>query len=125
MEPGRNRHPSDLAIRLNARRVEHSPSFLLETQGGIVTPCVSPSSFILLRLVNSWLHFARGLEARLGENEAADHHMVVSQVHALLASILELESLGVDKEAIHAAEWTLLLHQYCQESLPSVDGVLR
>jgi extracellular factor (EF) 3-hydroxypalmitic acid methyl ester biosynthesis protein len=45
----------------------------------------------------------RGLEARLGENEAANHHLVVSQVHALLASILELEGLGVDKEAIHAA----------------------
>lgn len=44
-----------------------------------------------------------GLKSRLSENEAANHHLVVSQVHALLASILELESLGVDKETIHSA----------------------
>ncbi len=45
----------------------------------------------------------RGLEATFGKDEAANHHMVVSQVHALLAAILELENLGVDKEAIHTA----------------------
>ena len=45
----------------------------------------------------------RELEARLGENEAANHHLVVSRVHTPLASILELESLGADKQAIHAA----------------------
>jgi len=45
----------------------------------------------------------RNLNARLGSDEAANHHMVVSQVHSLLAAILELESLGVEKDAIHAA----------------------
>jgi SAM-dependent methyltransferase len=43
------------------------------------------------------------LDARFGIDEAANHHMVVSQVHLLLANILELESLGVAKETIHAA----------------------
>jgi extracellular factor (EF) 3-hydroxypalmitic acid methyl ester biosynthesis protein len=43
------------------------------------------------------------LDERFGMDEAANHHMVVSQVHSLLATILELESLGVAKETIHAA----------------------
>jgi extracellular factor (EF) 3-hydroxypalmitic acid methyl ester biosynthesis protein len=43
------------------------------------------------------------LDARFGIDEAANHHLVVSQVHLLLANILELESLGVAKETIHAA----------------------
>ena len=45
----------------------------------------------------------RDMDARLGMDEAANHHLVVSQVHSLLATILELESLGVQKETIHAA----------------------
>jgi len=43
------------------------------------------------------------LDARFGIDEAANHHMVVAQVHLLLAKILELEGLGVAKETIHTA----------------------
>jgi extracellular factor (EF) 3-hydroxypalmitic acid methyl ester biosynthesis protein len=55
-----------------------------------------------LRLTAAVAEF-RCLDARFGLDEAANHHMVVSQVHSLLATILELESLGVAKETIHAA----------------------
>ncbi len=43
------------------------------------------------------------LDARLGIDEAANHHMVVSQIHALLAQILELENRGFARETIRDA----------------------
>jgi len=57
-------------------------------------------AFLQLKTVAAGFRY---LNARLGDDEAANHHMVVSQVHSLLAAILELESLGVEKHAIHSA----------------------
>jgi SAM-dependent methyltransferase len=57
-------------------------------------------AFLHLKAVAAGFHH---LDARLGEDEAANHHMVVSQVHALLAAIVELEAQGFPREAIHAA----------------------
>jgi SAM-dependent methyltransferase len=45
----------------------------------------------------------RSLESRMGGDETENHHMVVAQVHGLLAAIVALENSGVEKHAIHAA----------------------
>jgi SAM-dependent methyltransferase len=43
------------------------------------------------------------LDACMSSDETTRHHLVVAQVHALLAAIVELENLGVEKSVIHAA----------------------
>jgi extracellular factor (EF) 3-hydroxypalmitic acid methyl ester biosynthesis protein len=45
----------------------------------------------------------RALDARIGTDDAVDYHLVVSNVHALLSSILELEGQGIAREVIKAS----------------------
>ena len=42
------------------------------------------------------------LRDRFSMDEAANQHRVIAAVHAMLASIVDLEQLGVDKDRIHA-----------------------
>lgn len=53
-----------------------------------------------LRLKEATAGFSM-FNSRLGDDETANHHIVVAQVHALLAAIVELENLGIDKSVIH------------------------
>jgi extracellular factor (EF) 3-hydroxypalmitic acid methyl ester biosynthesis protein len=54
----------------------------------------------LLRLKAAVAAF-RTLDTGIGADDVVDHHLVISHVHALLSSILELEVQGIAKEVIH------------------------